>query len=102
MRPKRQAALRLFRQKTDPQSGNHPKPRRHRKITPLRRGSLAMGFQWPPVGPFGVCKCRGNGLGGAAPGLMAKCRSVLYLRMGVVTVVVGVGAQFGVACGGTT
>src|SRR5665213_65241 len=40
MRPKRQAATRLLQQKTDLQSGNHPKPRRRRKFTPLRRGSL--------------------------------------------------------------
>jgi hypothetical protein len=37
----RKARSTPFRQKTDPQSGNHPKPRRRRKITPLRKGSLA-------------------------------------------------------------
>jgi hypothetical protein len=38
----RKARSTPFRQKTDPQSGNHPKPRRRRKITPLRKGSLAL------------------------------------------------------------
>jgi hypothetical protein len=46
----RKARSTPFRQKTDPQSGNHPKPRRRRKITPLRKGSLAAHPGQPHIG----------------------------------------------------
>jgi|SRR5665213_1619685 hypothetical protein len=80
MRPKRQAATRLLQQKTDLQSGNHPKPRRRRKFTPLRRGSLE-GFAYTHFADIGHTERIEIGEPAAVIEWVAKCEGIDLIMM---------------------